>query len=212
MVESMRDTPSKNRILDTAARLFGEYGPDAVSTTLIAREAGINKAMIFYYFGSKDELYLAAVRKWVHELVTAIMGKIDEVEPGLPRIEALVRAHIGYLAEHPTLVKLIARELLTKTSDPNSPHMEIIRGFEEIRVMLRKSLFLSFELAKERGEIRPVDTVHTILNIISMDVFVFIGIPIIKVMIPEIDMQTIVNERADHVIDLLMNGLRPRTE
>mgnify|MGYP000951980295 CR=1 FL=1 len=89
----MDDNLTKTRILDTAAVLFGEYGKAAVSTTRIAKEAGINKAMIFYYFGSKDDLYLAAVRKLTGELFTLLSERLNAVEPGLPVIEMFVRTH-----------------------------------------------------------------------------------------------------------------------
>jgi TetR/AcrR family transcriptional regulator len=201
---------TKNRILDISAALFGEYGIDAVSTTRIAREAGINKAMIFYYFGTKEGLYRAAVRKWIDDIVSVITKKVGEAEPGLPMIEALVRTHIAYLVEHPAMVKLIARALLSGKEDPCS--QTIFEGFAGIRSFAHAALIESLELAKKRGEIRPVDTIQTILNIISMDVFVFIGNPIISRVFPDIDMDALVRERADHVIDLLMNGLRQKSE
>ena len=108
----MDENLTKSRILDTAAALFGEHGKAAVSTTRIAKEADVNKAMIFYYFGSKDELYFAAVRKLTEELFSLISERLSNVEPGLPVIETFVRSHVGYLIEHPALVKLLVRELL----------------------------------------------------------------------------------------------------
>ena len=204
----MDANPTKTRILDTAAHLFGERGKAAVSTAQIARAAGVNKAMIFYYFGSKDELYLAAVRKWVGEFFTIIMEKLEGVEPGLPTIEMFVRTHIGYLIERPALVKLMVRELLSWGSDPPPPIMEMVHNLFGIRSRVVESI----ELAKMRGELRQVDPIHTILNIFSMDVFVFVGKPIITLLFSDADMNKIINERADHVLDLLMNGLRLKPE
>jgi TetR/AcrR family transcriptional regulator len=204
----MDDTSSKTRILDTAARLFGEYGKAAVTTARIAREAGINKAMIFYYFGSKDELYDEAAKKWLGGLFESIKERIDGVEPGLPTIETFVRAHVAYLIEHPALVKLIVRELLVWGEDPPPP----IAGFLRNLGGIRARMIDTFHIAVQRGEIRPVDPIHTMLNIISMDIFVFVGNPIIHALFSEVDMQRIIDERADHILDLLMNGLRPRQE
>jgi TetR/AcrR family transcriptional regulator len=204
----MDENLTKSRILDTAAHLFGEYGKTAVSTTRIAKEAGVNKAMIFYYFGSKDELYLSAVRKLTGELFSLMNERLSLVEPGLPVIEAFVRTHVGYLIEHPALVKLLVRELLVGNIGDQSAVTGLVSNLEGIRTRFVESL----KIAMERGEIRRVDPIHTILNIISMDVFVFVGKPLINVMFKEPDMDRIVNERADHILDLLMNGLRQKPE
>ncbi len=204
----MDENLTKSRILDTAAHLFGEYGKAAVSTTRIANEAGVNKAMIFYYFGSKDELYLAAVRKLTGELFSLMSERLNAAEPGLPVIETFVRTHVGYLIEHPALVKLLVRELLGGGVDSQGPMSGIMSNIEGMRTRFVSSL----EIAMERGEIRRVDPIHTILNIISMDVFVFVGKPLINAMFKETDMNRIVRERADHILDLLMNGLRQKPE
>ncbi len=204
----MDDNLTKTRILDTAANLFGEYGKAAVSTTRIAKEAGINKAMIFYYFGSKDDLYLAAVRKLTGELFTLLSERLNAVEPGLPVIEMFVRTHVGYLIEHPALVKLLVRELLSGGVGPQNTMSAVLHNIEGIRTRFVSSL----EIAIERGDIRHVDPIHTILNIISMDVFVFVGKPLINAMFNETDMNRIIDERADHILDLLMNGLRAKPE
>jgi AcrR family transcriptional regulator len=204
----MDENESKLRILDTAARLFGERGKSAVSTTEIAREAGINKAMIFYYFGSKDELYQAAFRKWFGDLFTHIREKIEGIEPGLPLIEAFVRAHTGYLLERPGLVKLIIRELLATDAGPPPAIAEVMASFQHFE----RTMIQSIEIAKERGEIRNVDPLQTAVNIISMDVFIYLGKPIVSIMAPDIDIRAFIEDRVNHILDLLMNGLRTKTE
>lgn len=204
----MDEKETRVRILDAAAHLFGERGKDAVSTTDIAREAEANKAMIFYYFGSKEELYQAAVRTWFTGMMEDIQAAVDGVEPGLPMIEAFVRAHTGYLIRRPAMAKLIVRELLAYDSSPPPAMSAIMPAFNGIRLKLIESL----KAAMERGEIREVDPLHTTVNIISMDVFVFVGKPIVKVIEPDIDIDRFVEERVEHIIDLLMNGLRKRTE
>lgn len=204
---SMDENETKTRILDTAACLFGERGKSAVSTTEIARVANVNKAMIFYYFGSKDELYRAAFMKWVGDLMQTIGERLSGVEPGLPMIEAFVRAHTGYLLERPGLVRLIIRELLASDSVFPTLFAETINPHG-----IREKIIGSLEIAREKGEIRDVDPLHTAVNIISMDVFVFLGKPIVKLINPEVDIEKFVEERVHHILDLLMNGLRKKPE
>lgn len=204
----MEEKESKQRILDAAANLFGERGKAAVSTTEIAREAGVNKAMIFYYFGSKDELYQAALKQWFADMVENILGALEGVDPGLAMIEAFVRAHTAYLFRRPAMAKLIVRELLANDFGSSSEMAEMMRRLGGIRGRFMESL----TAAGARGEIRDVDPLQTTVSIISMDVFVFVGKPIVKIIAPEIDIDRFVEERVNHILDLLMNGLRTRTE
>ncbi len=204
----MDDKETRVRILDAAAHLFGERGKDAVSTTDIAREAEANKAMIFYYFGSKEDLYQAAIRKWFTDMMGNIRDAVEGVESGLPMIEAFVRAHTAYLIRRPAMAKLIVRELLAYDFSPPPAMSEIMPAFNGIRLKLVESL----RAAVNRGEVRDVDPLQTTVNIISMDVFVFVGKPIVKIIEPGIDIDRFVEERVEHIIDLLMNGLRKRSE
>ncbi|MEM9884202.1 MAG: CerR family C-terminal domain-containing protein [Planctomycetota bacterium] len=55
------DRAVKHKLLDTAARLFAEHGPDGVSLREIAAEAGVTHGSIRYHFETKEKLYLAAV-------------------------------------------------------------------------------------------------------------------------------------------------------
>jgi len=204
----MDEKDPKTRILDAAALLFSERGKAAASATEIARAAGVNKAMLFYYFGSKEELYRAAFRKWFEDLTKNLEEKIENVEPGLPMIEAFVRAHTGYLTKRPGLVKLIIRELLACDAGPPP----VIAEFAESFQLFKRVLIHSIEIAKASGQIRDVEPIQTAVNIISMDVFIFLGGPIVSLIAPEVDMRKFVEDRVNHILDLLMNGLRVKTE
>jgi TetR/AcrR family transcriptional regulator len=199
---------SRTRILNAAAELFGEHGKGSVSTAEIAQKAGINKAMIFYYFGSKENLYQASLKAWFFDLTGTLLDKLSGVEPGLPTIEAFVRAHIGYLLKRPAMVKLIIRELLAREGEQNI----LLSGGLGGLLSIRDKLLESFAIAKERGEIRDVDPIQTAVNIISMDIFYFLGKPIVKILNSNVDIEKFGQNRVNHIIDLLMNGLRKRPE
>lgn len=63
MTDEKLDTKSK--ILDFAEELFAELGFDATSTRLIAKKAGVNIAMLNYYFGGKEGLYMAIIERHI---------------------------------------------------------------------------------------------------------------------------------------------------
>jgi AcrR family transcriptional regulator len=65
----------KDHILDVAERVFSELGFDGASTRVISGEAGVNMAMLNYYFGSKEGLLLAVFRrgiKWNNVLINIL--------------------------------------------------------------------------------------------------------------------------------------------
>ncbi|MCL6516801.1 TetR/AcrR family transcriptional regulator [Alicyclobacillus sp.] len=64
------DVPAADRIIRTAARLFLEQGYDAVTTETVASCSGVTKAMVYYYYGSKTNLFTAAI-EWMMDISRA---------------------------------------------------------------------------------------------------------------------------------------------
>jgi len=201
------DISAKKRILDTAEKLFGERGIHGVSTADIAAEAHVNKALIFYYFGSKEELYRAVFRKLILSLKDMMEISLKDVEPGLSMIETFVRTHIDFLMHHQNIMSMIVRELLSSDTEL-SPLLTEISGFFK---PLSNTLLVALATAKKRGEIRDVDPLQTIVNIISLDIFFFLGNPILTMINPLVNSGEFRKQRVDHVVDQLMNGLRKQS-
>jgi TetR/AcrR family transcriptional regulator len=57
------EADARGRILDAAERAFADHGMAGARVANIASEAGVNKAMLYYYFGSKEELYEAVLER-----------------------------------------------------------------------------------------------------------------------------------------------------
>jgi AcrR family transcriptional regulator len=98
-------------ILDAAEPLFAGQGFAATTIKQIGAAAGVNPALIYYYFGSKEELY----RRLLMHLFTTIGRRGTERLAAAPSPEAAVRALIGVqseeLSQHPSIVRLLAREM-----------------------------------------------------------------------------------------------------
>src|ERR1043166_4991379 len=71
---------TRSKILDAALAEFSERGLPAASTDDIAERCGVNKRMIYYYFGSKEGLYLAALESLFERLV-ALEREIEVEHP-----------------------------------------------------------------------------------------------------------------------------------
>jgi TetR/AcrR family transcriptional regulator len=196
---------TKEKILKAAVELFGQHGLNGVSVAELARSADVNKALIFYYFGSKDNLYLAAFRSLIEEIASVMAQTFARTEPGLYQIEQLVRAHTAFIGSHPYMVRFMIRELMLIHSGEDS---QLLPEMSRVMAPIRNALSNAIAAGQEKGEIRAVDPLHTIVNILSLDVFFFAGKPLVSLLHPGINTAKFEQERADHIIDLLMNGLR----
>ncbi|HMC58416.1 MAG TPA: helix-turn-helix domain-containing protein, partial [Candidatus Solibacter sp.] len=92
---------TKQKILDTAERLFGEQGYDATSLRHIIAEAGVNLAAVHYHFGSKEELLDEVVVRRagpVNEARIAMLDRLEAAE-GPPVVEKVLEAFLLPTAE-----------------------------------------------------------------------------------------------------------------
>ena len=105
-------TGTRQRILDVAVDLFGSRGFDAVSLDEIAREVGVRKQTVLYWFASKDELLDAVLDHVAGELVVVIDAAVraTPADDPLERIDAVVRAVFRPAVRRPAMLGLV-REL-----------------------------------------------------------------------------------------------------
>jgi AcrR family transcriptional regulator len=108
---------TKEKLLDTAEKLFAEKGYDATSLRQIIAEAGVNLAAIHYHFGSKEELLDEVVVRHVGPVNDERLAQLDCVEAeagkGRPALEQVVKAFLAptarVAAENPQFVRLMGR-------------------------------------------------------------------------------------------------------
>jgi len=105
---------TRDRILDAAEDAFSEHGLAGARVASIAADADANKAMLYYYFGSKDGLYTAVLER----VADTVVGMADSalVESHAPPEERLFAFLAGYrdlLASRPKILRLVLHEALT---------------------------------------------------------------------------------------------------
>jgi AcrR family transcriptional regulator len=104
----MPDRTTRERILDSALDLFGARGVDAVSLDEIARNVGVRKQTVLYWFASKDELVDGVLEKVASELLVVIDAAVRAAaDDPLERIDAVVRAVFRPAVRRPALLGLV---------------------------------------------------------------------------------------------------------
>ncbi len=114
------DAPAREAILDAAERLFARQGFAATTIKQIGAEAGVNPALLYYYFGDKEALYREMLRRVFHGFAAAAAGALAGASSPEEGIRTLVQVQVEVLALQPNLPRLLARELV----DHEAEHAE----------------------------------------------------------------------------------------
>ena len=159
---------TRDRILEAALVSFGGRGYDATSLDSIARQSGIRKQSLLYYFGSKDALMEAVIDETVADLTAALLAAVEsspapERDGGPPDtlvgIEEVVRAVFRFAVRRPEMLGL-----LREVTRLGPPWMDRVRaGFEPL--VERSRAFL--EAGMESGRIRRCDSRLLLVSVYS---------------------------------------------
>jgi AcrR family transcriptional regulator len=107
--------PSPNGTADrilTAARLcFGQSGFDGTSARDIAQQAGVNKALVFYHFGSKELLFERVLQGYYDRQQQALRAAMDPGRPMESRLHGLIDAYLDYMIDNDDYARLVQREV-----------------------------------------------------------------------------------------------------
>src|SRR5690242_8171887 len=87
------------QLLELAKRSFSDRAYDDVSIDDLARVAGISKGLLYHYFPTKRDLYVAGLREIADELVEAITRVPDNLPP-LDRVRTSVGAYLDHITRH----------------------------------------------------------------------------------------------------------------
>ncbi len=158
---------TKQRILQAAIAEYARYGLDGARVDRIAKRAKSNKRMIYYYFGTKSQLYREALNVVYQSIVKAMEGPIGEVQADDPitRIEKLIEAYFRHLSAHPEYAAMISWENLQQGRNVENANVERITHpmVERVWKILEENNLLPDDL----------DIRHYIVGILGLCFFYF---------------------------------------
>ncbi len=164
---------SRGAILRAAERIFAEQGLAGARTEAIAQSAGVNKALLYYYFKSKDGLFLAVVEEHLQEFERRAQEVLAGGGSVRSKLLAYVAAHFDFVSARRFFPILLQRIMLT-----GGPGLERLRRRWTLPVMRR--LVALIEQGVRDGELRPVDARQALMSLISLTVHYFSAAPIIR--------------------------------
>ncbi len=174
-----RGQPEESRaaILDAAAHEFADHGVDGARTDAIAREARVNKALLYYYFKDKETLYGAVLDAAFSGLKDTVFRVLDSPRSPREKILAYVAAYFDFIASNRLYPRLMQREMM-RAREGESQHIDkIIRNhiqpiFTRVSEVLREGIAL--------GEFREVNPAHFVPSMVAMIVFYFSSAPVMQ--------------------------------
>lgn len=163
---------TEEKILEAAKNVFIRKGMYGARMQEIADEAGINKAMLHYYFRSKDKLFDAIFQEAFHEFAPKAFSILQGDLPIEEKISRFVSNYIDVVSANPFLPIFIINEI-----NQNPDRLNHIRN---ILGMVKEELYKDMKVKVEDGEFREIDPVQLLINIMAMSIFPFLVRPIIQ--------------------------------
>jgi len=177
MQRQSNERDSRERILDASRREFAAFGYEGARVERIARKAGINKAMIFYYFSSKQNLYRTVIKRAMFDFIPRVQKVIGESTTPARLFENLPELHIRYFSKKKEIIQIIVRQLV------HSPHLitPLIReAFSQGEEGPSKTLPGIIRRWHRMGLISEPDPVQFVFNILPLCLFSIITQPMIE--------------------------------
>jgi len=200
---------ARDRILKAATEVFVEKGFAGARTQAIADRAGVNKAMLHYYFRSKEHLYEEVVVSTLTKVMTGIHGAVQD--SGLrfeERFDRFVRTYFDSLREHMYMPRLVMQDLMSggeRVAD------YFRRAAEQAGLLGGAPVMKILEDGMAQGRLRNVDARHALISLVSMIIFFFIAHPVLGAIF-QIDLEGekfdgFLEERKCHIVDLFLHGV-----
>ncbi|MBN2366973.1 MAG: TetR/AcrR family transcriptional regulator [Calditrichaeota bacterium] len=199
---------TEEKILKAAREIFIRDGRDGARMEEIARHAGLNKALLHYYFRSKEKLYRMVFQKEFQQVVSDLF---QSLEPDLifrDFLLSFINNYINRLQQHPHIVGFLL--------------WEIRRGGEDFSVTIKNILlqndgFLPEGIIKkinhaiQKKEIRALDSRHLFMNLIAMCIYTFITEPLLSIIFPDVEVNSekFLEIRKNEIFKLIWNGIQP---
>jgi len=164
---------TREAILEAAERIFGDEGLAGARTDAIAAAAGVNKALLYYYFGSKDGLYRAVLEGYLADFNRQALEVLSSEGSARSLLLRYINLHFDFIGAHRHHGPLFQRMLM---ADQKS----LARLARQYFLPRSKALLEVIERGMRSGELRRMDSTHAAISLLSLIVFYFSSAPVLR--------------------------------
>ena len=162
-----KEQTTEQKIIEAADKIFTQKGFAAARTRDIAEEAGINLALLNYYFRSKKKLFELVMYKKLTQFLSVLLPIVDDEKVDLDqKLEILTENYFNLLVENPQLPIFIINEIQTNPDE------------YQIRSTLQSVLYNSSLLKQIQERNQHTDPIHIFTSLLGLAIFPFISKPL----------------------------------
>ena len=208
MLNKDLDLSSKEKILNAARRVFIRNGSSGARMQEIADEAGINKALLHYYFKNKEGLFELVFNDAFSEFVPKIHSIFSGDGSVMEKIERYVETHLELLIKKPYLPMFVLNEMQREPERFFSGILSKMPGEPPFQLFLKQ-----IEEEMKDGKIRTMNPRDLWMNVMSMTVFPFIGEPMLKkfLILNSEEYRSLLTKRKESILLFIQLALLPKS-
>lgn len=195
---------TEQKIFDAAHEVFMQKGMDGAKMQEIADRAGINKALLHYYYRSKEKLYEMVARAIIGRAVPIIREFLETDYPLEEKIKRFISFYVELIARNPFIPIFVISEM--------NKHPDRFIDTILPKELPKPDIFLrQVEAEIAAGRIRPVKPQHLLVNMVSLCIFPFVAKPMVRIVLGmnAQEIKSFLDERKEEVLQFVMASLRP---
>ena len=202
-MKKAKDKNTEEQILSAAKSIFQSKGMNGARMQEIADKAGINKAMLHYYYRNKQLLFEAVFKNAFSLLAPQLNAILNDDSSIEEKVRNFTSNYITFISKHPYLPNFIIQELnrnpefILKMKDTNGlPNIEKFKKQVAIEI--------------ENGLIKPITAEQLFINIMALNIFPFVAKPLIMAFTntDAIAYKKIIDSRKTEVADFIINSIK----
>lgn len=197
------ESNTEELIFTSAIKIFHKKGLAGARMQEIADEAGINKAMLHYYFRSKQLLFEAVFKKAFMQLAPQIHQVLNSEDSLFEKIINFTDKYISFVMENRFLPTFIIQELNNNPDFAN-------QFFSQAEFPKSTRFLIQIEEGIQNGTIKNVNPKQLLIDMFSLAIFPFIGAPLLQKItnLNEEEYNNLLIERKKHIASMLINSIK----
>ena len=172
---------TKAAILQAALAEFANMGLSGARTDAIAKAAGVNKALLYYYFKDKETLYGSTLESVFAATAVKLSEVLDRRLPPREKLLAFVGTYFDAVASNPLFPRLVQQEMM-RAGTGLSPHL--LRIAEKYQRPTFAKVMRLFDEGIRAGQFRKVDAVQFLPSMVAIVVHYFSSTPMMRAFMP----------------------------
>ena len=205
----MRTNKKEKVILEVAEKEFLQKGFAGARIVEIAERAEVSQSMLNYYFKSKEMLFDRVMTEKIMQLKESVavvfgMDGITVVE----KIKEVVERHFEFLCDNPDLPRFVINELTVRPEYVKKIKDEGLPELKNVVQILQRDL----DAATNEGETAQIDAATLMMDILSLNFFTFIALPIFDSVIEGFDREEYLRQRVQENVHLILKRIKPEIQ